>query len=775
MASSPTSYSERPPLQGYRRSITAPPRQLSYHERAGLSTADADSETLYTHPSVRIISFAPPAEAVVSRSSAKNVDADYPIDTIETLPWRSRTEDLAASGSMLIEKVRGSSWFLKRGSQFVYPLLRNSQCWCVDGESKFVWRKGKLQYYRLELPTTTEEEKAKVEELKEAFAKVLKFEKTPCPFKRGFHVDLPDDAITPRRKGKWTKKEGSLPNTPDSGTPSVRRTKGTRSWSLQAQSPLPVPESRRQSDHGFAKRLYATPPPRRDTLSGLRPGTPSSTASSEDVGQDYPDDVSEESTSADDRDITHTNQVSEELAESEHEAVENTTEQADKEEVESIPQAPTLQAQLPPESPSISEVLPDQANEEMPAVSLKQETSGTETPPSDDSFIRVEIPNEHCESTPQSDEKATEEDLGEPETESPADPEVLAAPEVKRAEDQDHVRDQSADARRIPPESEHDKNHTQEPALLSFSDAQGHAAQEVSELSAMVASLEPLELRDAPAEASNLEFSGRLEQPDGSHESDAVEVPALDMKLSQEEVASDDAPDDTASLASTTESFHTLASDEQPQVPDTEVDVAENTLTSRQFQHKRGVSEMTITASNQEAGNQEDELAVRPTTPRLIQSSASDDSWPDVKTPSNIQDGLRQRLTSRRSFSPIPSSSVFAPSAPNHGNHMTSVLLQKACNVALVKPIEVVVLVVHILARIAGGASLNDLLTGELFKKPEQHKRSSSFPDRISPHHDNDEDDYGVPLRVRARSSSSVAPTPTIEKDTDADSMFDLD
>jgi hypothetical protein len=239
--------------------------------------------------------------------------------------------------------------------------------------------------------------------------------------------------------------------------------------------------------------------------------------------------------------------------------------------------------------------------------------------------------------------------------------------------------------------------------------------------------------------------------------------------------AADDLLDDTASIASTAESFHTVASED----PELLQEAGEPTSLAsrlaafdiRQYQHKRGISEMTITASSYGEQNMQDQ---RPNTPRLIQSSASDDSWPDIKTPSNIQDGLRQRLKSRRSLSPMPSSgNVFSPQAPNHGNHMTSVLLQKACNVALVKPIEVVVLVVHILARIAGGASLNDLLTGELFKRPEKHRRNSSFPDRMPSRQDEDEDDYGVPLR--GRRSSSAPNESTTARDADADSLFDLD
>jgi hypothetical protein len=244
--------------------------------------------------------------------------------------------------------------------------------------------------------------------------------------------------------------------------------------------------------------------------------------------------------------------------------------------------------------------------------------------------------------------------------------------------------------------------------------------------------------------------------------------------------AMDEVVDDAASVASTSDSFHTLASD---QSPTTGAAHPLDHLELRRFQHARGLSEMTVTASNYDESSEEQPLErfvtsgenlEIPETPRLIKSSASDDSWPDVTTPSNVQDGLRQRLKSRRSLSPLPSSSnVFTPQTNNHNGHMTKVLLQKACSLALVKPVEVVVLIVHILARIAGGASLNDLLTGELFKRPEQHKRSSSFPDRISPQNNDDEDDFGVPLRGRTRSSEGAAPSSAHDGDTD--SLFDLD
>ena len=796
MASSPSAYGERPPLQSFRRSFTVPHRQLSFHERAGLSNADADSETLFTHPSVKIISFSPPPESIVSKSTATDADADYPIDTVETLPWRSRTEDLAASGRMIIEKVRGSVWFLKCGSQFVYSILRNSQCWCVDGESKFVWRKGRLQYYRLELPIGTDEEKAKVEELKVAFAKILKFEKTPCPFKRGFHVHLPDDAITPRRKGKWIKKEGSLPNTPDSGTPSLRRTKGTRSWSLQSQSPLPVPESRRQSDYNFAKKLYPTPP-RRDTLSGLRPRTPSSTASSEEVASQGQHDENSDSGSS----------VHEAAPVSKDEAPAPTAEEAVKldeppgedmqREVEAHHDEDDSTAVSAAKLP-VPQDAPSPLAEDLPVPFADHESSTEEVPVSEDDFVHVTPPDvdtteEEAAPLPSSlTEDALEtisSDGAHPEEVSPDQPDEVdtmaqepSPPEISTSSQAASIQESET----TPVEKD------EEPSLSDKATNQEEDSIEELEVVPIQDSERPLpqiaeRMPDNDRDGPELDVTpeptpgddGGLQQvlpPDA--EGQQLQDPQDPTEL----ISTDEIVDDTASIASTTESFHTVASEDQPPPDDSPAIEQIDPRNMRHFQHKRGVSEMTITASkfdSQDADELErfvttDEAADRPATPRLIQSSASDDSWPDVKTPSNIQDGLRQRLKSRRSYSPLPSSSnIFSAQSQNHGNHMTSVLLQKACNLALVKPIEMVVLVVHILARIAGGASLNDLLTGELFKKPDQHKRNSSFPDRIPPHQDDDEDDYGVPIRGRTRSSETNVSK--AGQDTDTDSLFDLD
>lgn len=59
------------------------------------------------------------------------------------------------------------------------------------------------QYWRIEVPSQSDGEKAQVEQLKDVLEKVLLFEKTPCPFKRNFTVQLPEPPLAPVRKRPW--------------------------------------------------------------------------------------------------------------------------------------------------------------------------------------------------------------------------------------------------------------------------------------------------------------------------------------------------------------------------------------------------------------------------------------------------------------------------------------------------------------------------------------------------------------------------------------------
>lgn len=738
MATSP-SYGDRPPLQGFRRSFTVPSRTLSLHEKAGLDRSDADANILYSHPSARIIAFSPPAPEDSSKPQGKDLmpDTDYPVDTIETLPWRARTETLAAAGPFIIEKVRGSSNFLKSADQkVIHTIMRNSQCWCVDGESKFVMRIGKLRYYRIELPSETEEDKARVEELKAVLSKVLRFERTPCPFKRAFHVDLPDDAITPRRKGQW-KRQPSLPTTPNTDPLPLRRTKGSRAWSLQGQNASTLQRyGRRGSDYGYSPSRASSPLTPSEG-GAYRSGTPSSIASSEDASDRrrgrFGEDQDESSGREDDeRSVNESEQGSVIISD--------------------VPDIETIQAsELEAVVDLQPEVLRPGPEQPVDASTLSQ--------PSELSPDKTLVEPRHTENPESSHETADE----------PIQEETVVEDSTKTLAEQ-----------------EHEDESVQENDLSS-----GEIENELD--SAPAPSEEAVQAQSASATCIP-DFESR---PPDSHteEFDSQPEEFASPDLGVDEVERFAGHDKALSRVSSVDSFHTTNSLTQESLADYVDRVSFETtpqgekmdpFSMRIHQHRRGLSELTVTASTVDERldpgmdlrpSTSDSLE-KPSTPALARSSASDSSWPEICTPSSpTTEGVRRRLNVKRSLSPLPPSPIlFSPSNANQGNHFTAAILQKACNVALVKPIEAVVLLVHILARIAGGATVNDLLNGDLFRRPEQHRRSSSFPDQASSPRDDsdDEDDFGVPLRGRSRSEDfRVTSTPAV--DDDGDSTFDLD
>lgn len=186
--------------QSIRRSVTLPTKLIPQTQRA----PNLGENVVFYHPSAKIVHFAPKALFPIPTSSTPT-DFDYPVDTIETLPWRSATERTVATAPLRLEKVHGLTVFLKCGN-VVHAILKNSQCWCVDGVSKFVLRIRPLTYYRIEIPFDSEDDKGLVEQLKAALPTVLRYEVTPCPFKRAFTVELPEEATAPRRKRAWQPK-----------------------------------------------------------------------------------------------------------------------------------------------------------------------------------------------------------------------------------------------------------------------------------------------------------------------------------------------------------------------------------------------------------------------------------------------------------------------------------------------------------------------------------------------------------------------------------------
>lgn len=92
-------------------------------------------------------------------------------------------------------------------------------CLTTDGESTFVLRVRPLTYYRIELPNSTENNEQYAVELKNVFPRILRYEITPCPFKRGFTVEIPEESKIRKRRKAWRPK-GRRESAPASSTSS---------------------------------------------------------------------------------------------------------------------------------------------------------------------------------------------------------------------------------------------------------------------------------------------------------------------------------------------------------------------------------------------------------------------------------------------------------------------------------------------------------------------------------------------------------------------------
>ena len=736
MTTPPSSYGygERPALQGTRRSFTTPHRRLSYHERAALSTLDAESNIWYTHPSAKIIHFTPPSEETPKVKSPTLPDADYPIDTVETLPWAATGETTLAVGELKIEKVQGSTNFIKCG-HVNQAILKNSQCWCVDGVSRFVLRVRKLYYYRIELPTTTPEQTAKVEELKEVLKKILRYEATPCPFKRGFHVELPASAITPRRKGTWKRKEGSFPATPLTEGSQLPRLRSAREWNRRAVSDSKAVQGKdkNRTDSGYAESplVHKVNGSGADDL-GERSQTPSSIDSNEPLSQ------SQETQHEDDPE-------------------------------EDLDDDPTSQEALPSSTGQTEEWKPAQTED----------------------TIRVEVPAPR--ESPEQDKETNHITSSGPET-----PEVIPgiADDIHEEEVENQPHDfpegnQQLEATQATHEIDPQPASTEIPEETFVEDVPFHT----DDAEQLVGSRE----RDSPTMKHSQNDEGseevpRVQEPptQTTNKPDVIETPAIVKEdvitegadeehdlLPDPMPQADEVAEDHLSKTSTIDSFHTSATEDQDAATSYRDEQGAFSLLDgfleRPKAHTREMSELTVTqtplAEESERYEEPTEALDDPSTPPLAPGSSSDASWGDVPTPlsTTVQDNLRNRLQKHRSHSPMPPRSTMTTrSRTSQQASLPSAIL----SLAVSKPIEVIVLLVHVIARIAGGATINDLLSGELFRRPEQpRRRTSNLPDQIDARRDDtdDEDDFGVPIRTKRR-ASGVART-----DDDADSLFDLD
>lgn len=164
-------------------------------------------ETLFSHASGKIVKFtsnAPTRPNSSGQSGTWSPGGGGGLHQPGTLPWATLTEKTMAAGPLEIYRVPGSVSFLHSGS-LLHAIMPRSNCWCVDGVSKFAMRVLPDTYYRIELPGNTPEDLAKVEEFKITLQKVLFYERTACPFARTFQVDLPiEGEPKPRKKRRRT-------------------------------------------------------------------------------------------------------------------------------------------------------------------------------------------------------------------------------------------------------------------------------------------------------------------------------------------------------------------------------------------------------------------------------------------------------------------------------------------------------------------------------------------------------------------------------------------
>lgn len=260
------------------RSFTVPPKlTVSTRTNPTPEIGAADGiETLYVHPSASIIKFTTGGSR--PGSSLGSPRAKH-ADDKGTIPWTYPTESTVAVGPMEIYRVPGSVSFLHSGA-LLHAILPRSQCWCVDGVSKFAFRVLPETYYRIELPGETTEDLELVEALKVTLQKVLFYERTPCPFTRGFTVDLPVEEIKikkrnsvrggPAKKWRLQKTYSWKPEGWEEEEELKKKLDPTSSQSGEDKRPEPSDEDEVQSDQS-GEEEQDQPEAARTTPAKLRP------------------------------------------------------------------------------------------------------------------------------------------------------------------------------------------------------------------------------------------------------------------------------------------------------------------------------------------------------------------------------------------------------------------------------------------------------------------------------------------------------------------------
>lgn len=115
--------------------------------------------------------------------------------------WHSPITYSSCIGQLEIYRIQSTVAFLHSGS-LLHAISPRSQCWCVDGFSKFVIKVLSGRFYRIELPAQTEQDCLLVERFVETLQNILRYERTPCPFKRDRETSpspLPSPAVSTKK------------------------------------------------------------------------------------------------------------------------------------------------------------------------------------------------------------------------------------------------------------------------------------------------------------------------------------------------------------------------------------------------------------------------------------------------------------------------------------------------------------------------------------------------------------------------------------------------
>ena len=795
--------------ESFRRSFTAPNPRLSPSPRPShVDPGDAKAEILYSHPTTETYSFSPPGVDPRTTKPA-SIDLDYPVDAIETLPWTAPRETLDARGKLVFEKVPGSTTFLKTG-KVLAPILRNSQCWCVDGDSKFVLRKGPFRYYRIELPNATEEDKQKIEELKSAIAKILRFEVTPCPFKRDFKVELPADVSTPKKKRAW-KPRHSI------GVTSPLNMSSYEDWR----------ESRRPST-AMSMRSTTTDA---DSIDESRSVSRADSYSTE---HDTPDedlrDIEEDKSEGSGSDVHPCKPEAHLFPEDQRLTSRETSSDVDP--LESSPE-PTTSGRMSPvlEATSSSSVDVSDNSGASAEARLDEEIDPKRVDGDASSIDRMgdaqreALFNRNDDSlTDFGEASTTAGTLSSGQIATTPDPiksddvvENIATPfpdeEANTAiagptkADSDIVADHAPvqlgpvvveTSTGWAPSGENDGQIEPQVAQKDVSGQEiemAHSQEPRDSLDGVVRqqldpASEEFETKDETVLVHSSEDSQVLmvDSTDNEGEPALVDESEVDCRSSEQPVSntadegqprSESSPTTGLKSSASVDSFHSIASfqtsgptsslspslieSRAPEQGPSPVDPEQ--VENERSAHRRGVSEVTVVDARTDRESVS-EPSEQPSTPTLVRDSASEGDWPDVITPAPVE-GVRQRRTGKRSgFSPLPpASTLLTSSSRGQDNHLATAIVQKAVTLAVGKPLEAVILLFHVFSRIAGGATVQDLMSGELFRRPDgqsgqqaRHRRDGSWV----------EDDYGVPIRGRQRTRESVVAD-------DEDSWHDLD